>query len=517
MPERRAAWDDARLGAVALGVAAAVAVIAAFRLTGFARTSIFFVDECWHALVARMMAEAHGLVTTTTAMMAGRFHLDYPPLFHLLGAVGYAWAGPSAWVHVNIVVALTLLGLILIGPGRLLDPMQRASLALALMATPLFAMYSVRFYVEMLTAAVFFCSWWWFAKALRDARQLSSVTLDARQLSRVTLDGQRRDAVISGIATGLLVWTKQTGLLVLGLYAAFLAWTIIRGDRTHRTTAAWVVGVASIFAAAYLGITLGQGENPFLFAVSTRHQDVWSAAMEGVAVPRLLFLRTLRATWGVLPFVLMVLPIAVLVTNRRRDYPYAPLLVLLGILVAVFLIDRRLVERHTLFLLPLIAFLGVDALTRLGGRRGTQVGFVMILLVAVVHSATMPNYRVNFNPSRDFVEMARTIVQRTPPDSTIASVWWAELRYHTGRKVIWPVPNLDDPPVELFSEQSADAWHKRARARRLDYLLVDDRYVSERPALGFSRHTLAILDTLARDGRVKPVAQSGPLRLFQVL
>ena len=507
MPERRAAWDDARLGAVALGVAAAVAVIAAFRLTGFARTSIFFVDECWHALVARMMAEAHGLVTTTTAMMAGRFHLDYPPLFHLLGAAWSVWLGAPALLYFNLAVALALIALILIGPGRLLDPMPRASLALALMATPLFAMYSVRFYVEMLTAAVFFCSWWWFAKALRDARQLSSVTLD----------GQRRDAIISGIATGLLVWTKQTGLLVLGLYAAYLAWTILRGDRTRRTTAAWVVGVASIFAAAYLGVTLARGENPLLFARPTSHPEVWEAAMgAGVRVPHGVFFHTLWATWGVLPFVLMFLPIAVLVTNRRRDYPYVPLLVLLGILVAVFLIDRRLVERHTLFLLPLIAFLGVDALTRLGGRRGTWAGFAMILLAAVAHVVTMPNYRVNFNPSRDFVEMAWTIAQRTPSDATIASVWWVELRYHTGRKVIWPVPHLEDPPVELFREQSADTWYERLRARGLDYLLVDDRYVSEGPSLNFSRHTLANLDALIQNGQVQLVARAGPLRLFQV-
>jgi hypothetical protein len=141
----------------------------------------------------------------------------------------------------------------------------------------------------------------------------------------------------------------------------------------------------------------------------------------------------------------------------------------------------------------------------------------MILLAAVAHVVTMPNYRVNFNPSRDFVEMARTITQRTPSDATIASVWWVELRYHTGRKVLWPLPHLEDPPVELFSEQSADAWYERARAQGVDYLLVDDRYVSERPTLGFSRHTLAILDVLMQDGRVKPIAQSGPLRLFHVL
>jgi hypothetical protein len=495
--ERRTAWDDDRLGAVALAIAAALAVIVAFRLIGFARTSTFFADECWHALVARMMAEAHGLVTTTTAMMAGRFHMDYPPLFHLLGAAWSIWLGAPALVYFNLVVALGLLALILIGPGRLLDPMPRASLALVLTATPLFAMYSVRFYVEMLTAAVFFCSWWWFTKALRD--------------------GLRRDAVISGIATGLLVWTKQTGLLVFGLYAAYLAWTIVRGDRARRATAAWVVGIAAIFAAAYFGVTLARGENPLLFVVSPGHRDAWSAAMAGVAVPRLLFLHTLWATYGVLPLALLLLPVAVLVTNRRREYPYGPLLALLGILILVFLVDRRLTERHTLFLLPLIAFLGVDALTRLGGRQGTWAGFVLILLAAGAHVVTMPNYRLHFNPSRDFVEMARTITQRTPPDSIIASIWWVELRYHTGRKVLWPLPNLDDPPVELFHEQSADSWYERARARGLDYLLIDDRYISEGPVMAFSRQMLANFDALSRDGRVKPIARSGPLRLFQVL
>lgn len=498
MPEDPGERTDRRLGVVSLVIAGGVALIAASRLIGFARTAVLFVDECWHALVIRMIAEAHGLVTTTTAMMAGRFHVDYPPLFHVLGAVWSVWLGTSSLMYLNLAVALALLGLILIGPGTLLAPMQRASLALGLLATPLFAMYSVRFYVEMLTAAVFFCSWWWFANALRN--------------------GRRRDAMLSGIATGLFVWTKQTGLLVLGLYAVFLAWTIVRGDRRRRTMAAWVVGIASIFAAAYLGVSLARGGNPLLFAVPTNHPEVWEAAMgAGVRVPHGVFLHTLWATWGVLPFVLMLLPIAVLVTNRRSEYPYTPLLVLLGVLVAVFLIDRRLVERHTLFLLPLIVFLGVDALTRLGGRPGTWAGFVMILVAAVAQVVTMPNYRVNFNPSRDFVEMARTIAQRTPSDATIASVWWVELRYHTGRKVLWPLPHLEDPPVELFSEQSADTWYERLRARGLDYLLVDDRYISEQPSVvGFSRPTLANLDTLVQDGRVQSVARAGPLRLFQV-
>ncbi|MBI3606826.1 MAG: hypothetical protein HY207_02540 [Nitrospirae bacterium] len=498
MPEGRGERTDQWLGVVALVIAGVLTLIAGVRLIGFAGTSIFFVDECWHALVARMMADAKGLVTSTTEMMAGRFHMDYPPLFHLLNAAGYRWLGSTSLVYFNLVVAAALLALILIGPGRLLDPVQRATVALALLAAPLFAMYSIRFYVEMLTAAVFFCSWWWFALALRD--------------------GRRRDAVIAGIATGLLVWTKQTGLLVLGLYGAFWAWTVVRGNRAHRVTATWVVGLATILAAGYLGVTMARGENPLLFAVPTSHSEVWEAAMgTGVRVPHGLFFHTLWATWGVLPFVLMVLPLAVLGTNRRRDYPYGPLLALLGILVVVFLIDRRLVERHTLFLLPLLAFLGVDALTRLGGRRGTWAGFTMILLAAVAHVVTMPNYRVNFNPSRDFVEMARTIAQRTPPDATIASVWWVELRYHTGRRVLWPLPHLEDPPVELFSEQSADTWYERLRARGLDYLLVDDRYISEQPSVvTFSRRTLANLDVLVQDGRAQPIARAGPLRLFQV-
>ncbi len=494
MPEPAGGWYHQRAGWIALALAAVLAFVAGVRLIGFAGTSVLFVDECWHAMAARMMAEAGGLVTTTTAMVVGRFHLDYPPLFHLLSAVGYSGVGSSIFVYFNLAVAAALVALILVGPGGLFDPVQRASLALALVGTPLFTMYSLRFYAEMLTTALFFCSWWWFVAALRNDR--------------------RRDAVIAGMATGLLVWTKQTGFLVLGLYGAFWVWTFVRGDRAQRRTATWVVAVAALMAAAYVGVMLGRGENPVMFALPTNHPDLWSASM--VRVPFRVFFHTLWATWGVLPFVLLFLPVAVLATNKRHDYPYAPLVALLGLLVAVFLIDRRLVERHTLFLLPVIAFLGVDALTRLGGRPGTWAGFAMILAAALGHVFTMPNYRVNFNPSRDVVEMVRTIVQRTPPDATIASVWWAELRYHTGRQVLWPLPNLEDPPLELFNEQAAGTWYERARARKLDYVLVDDRYVSEGASFGMSWPLLANLDALTRDARVILLARAGPLRLFQV-
>jgi 4-amino-4-deoxy-L-arabinose transferase-like glycosyltransferase len=481
---------------VATAVALSLIALGAIRLSGFASTAIFGVDECWHALVARIMAVSGGWVTTTTDMMRGTFHMDYPPLFHLIGAGVYLFAGPQSWPYLNLAIAALLLGTIVLGRDSLVGPVERSGVALTLVATPLFAMYSVRFYTEMLTAAVFFVSWWWLALVLRDAR--------------------RRDAIVSGIATGLFVWTKQTGLLVLGLYGVIWAWIMIVGPGSTRRAMTWLVAIATLFAVAFLGLMWGRGENPLLFAMPTSHPEVWSAAMgAGVRVPHGIFFDTLRSTWGILPFILLLLPFVAVGIRGWRDYPYFIHLLLAAVLIAVFLIDRRLVERHTLFLVPLIAFLGVDALARLG-RPALLAGCAAIAVFAAVHVATMPNYRVNFNPSRNFAEMMRVISTTTAPDATIATVWWVEVRYHTGRNVLWPLPHLDDPPVELFDAPTADQWYERLRNRRIDYLLVDARYVGEEMGLGYSRPLLAHVPTLVSQGHMALAAARGPLSLYQV-
>ena len=76
---------------------------------------------------------------------------------------------------------------------------------------------------------------------------------------------------------------------------------------------------------------------------------------------------------------------------------------------------------------------------------------------------------------------------------------------------------LGGSPGRALQRAVGRTWYERLRARGLDYLLVDDRYISEQPpVVGFSRPTLANLDALVQDGRVQSVARAGPLRPFQV-
>ncbi|MFZ5862936.1 MAG: ArnT family glycosyltransferase [Nitrospirota bacterium] len=478
-----------------MAVALSLTVINVARLTGFASTAFFSVDECWHALVTRIMAASGGLVTTTTEIMRDPYHLDYPPLFHAIGAALYNLFGPSAWFYLNIAIGATLLGFIVLGRNALVGPVERSALALALLATPLFAMYSLRFYVEMLTAALFCVSWWRLALVLQHAA--------------------RRDAIVSGAATGLLVWTKQTGLLILAVYLVVWCWVLAVGPTPKRRAMTWLVGIAGLFSVTYLGVMWIRGENPLLFLMPTRHAEVWASAMDAAQVPYGIFFDTIRATWGLVPMVLLAVPVALLVIRGRRNYPYLIHLSLLAALILVFLVDRRLVERHTLFLLPLIAFLGVDALSRFG-RPVLLSGAAVIALFATVHVVTMPNYRINFNPSRNFAEMLRVIASTTDPNATVVTEWWAEVRYHTGRQVLWPMPNLDDPPVDLFNASTADQWHERLRDRQIDYLLIDARYVSEEVGIGYSRPLLSLIPPLLAEGRLQLVAERGPLSLFRV-
>lgn len=485
-----------RTGLLALAVASVATVIAVARWSGFADIAMFFADECAHALVVRTMAETGGLTLPPNALMVGSLQFDYPPLFHILNTFTYLTMGPQAFPYVNVALAGLLCALVLWGPGGLWEPAQRASVALVLVGVPLFAMYGVRFYVEMLTALIFFCSWWWFARAIRDHRRL--------------------DAMVSGVATGLLVWTKQTGLLVLGFYGLFLLWNVVRKQAESRRTMVWLLGTAIPISIAYLVVAFAKGDNPLVFAFPTRHPELWAAAMKSVQVPREIFLDTLWATYGWLPAALLAAPWVVLATPKRQDYPHGPLVALVALVALIFWFDHRIVERHTLFLLPLVAFLGVDALARLAGPRGALVGFAVILAVSVFHLAMMPNYRVQFNPSRNFVQMSHLIKEQTPPNATILTMWWAETKYYTGRNVIWPAVNLDDPPVELWSARSKDDWYGLLRARGIDYLLVDERYLVQ-SGLGFSRRTVADTEALSGDGRVRLLGKIGAFRLYHVV
>lgn len=485
-----------RAGALALVAAGAVAVIALARWAGFVQIAVFFADECAHALVARTMAETGRLTLPPNALMAGSLHFDYPPLFHVLNALNYRVMGPEAFPYVNIVLAGLLFIVVLWGPGGLLDSVQRAGIALVLIGTPLFVMYSVRFYAEMLTVLIFFCSWWWFAKTLRDHRRI--------------------DAIVSGVATGFLVWTKQTGLLVLGFYGLVLLWSVLMRQAARLRVMLWLLGTAVPIVIAYLAVAIMKGDNPLVFAFPTKHPELWAATMKAVQVPRSIFLDTLWVTYGWIPVALLLAPLAVLASGQRRNYPYGPLVAMVAFIAIVFWFDHRVVERHTLLLLPLVAFLAVDALARLAGPRGVLAGVIVMLAVSVHHLVVMPNYRVQFNPSRNFVQISNVIKTQTPLEATILTMWWAETRYHTGRNVIWPSSNLDDPPVELWSAETENDWYTRLRARGIDHLLVDDRYLLEHPGMGFSRQTSAATQALTKDGRARLVAKKGALTLYQL-
>ena len=82
-----------------LGVAAiAIAVVAV--LTAQAGAARFFADECFHAHVARWIAD-HGALPRVLPEFYSGYAYAYPPLFHLIGAA-VAKSGTSSLITAGI-------------------------------------------------------------------------------------------------------------------------------------------------------------------------------------------------------------------------------------------------------------------------------------------------------------------------------------------------------------------------------------------------------------------------------
>ena len=111
----------------------AIAALAVFSLILLARNAshaVFATDECFHAHLARWIAEHHALPRVIPELYSGIPYF-YPPLFHLVGAVSVAVAGVGSLPYLNVVLLGALAALLFFAPlDRESRTAQRWTLAL---------------------------------------------------------------------------------------------------------------------------------------------------------------------------------------------------------------------------------------------------------------------------------------------------------------------------------------------------------------------------------------------------
>ena len=469
-----------------------------FQLYASLDTTFFWRDENKHAYICSLVFKNHQIPTILPDDLYGDYRWSYPPLFHILGAAYMAIAGPTRLKFFNLILLLIFLSSFYFLIRKHYGNNEAVVSCLLITLSPVLAMNTVRFIIEIFSMLCLFFSFFFFVIALKKA--------------------DRFYAAISGLFTGMLLLSKQIGFVVFGFYGLLFLWFFWK-DKENFKISLWVLGVSIVTYSPYflwaiynkveilkfLSIFLGLSEKP-----------EWSAAAlksfhkhdSGIIEFAMLFYKGN----GFLLSLLILLPLYHFIRTRFRDEPQNYIFFFLIYLALVMMAWHITNKRHTILLLPFIAFLIGYAINRItASKLIIRASIISLLLIAGYLTYHMPNYRQASNAPEDFVELTKFINEDTFSDARILILNKFDVIMYTKRPVIWPHAKLRSVPIELLEKQSADSLFKMLKKYKIKYIVIETLRIENVKSFHGGKYPLYFVRTcepLERQGKIVFVAMT---------
>ncbi len=458
-------------------------------------------DECFHAWVSRWIG-AHGTIPDAVPGLYGGFPYFYPPLFHLLGGLGFTFGGETGFRLVNVVVVALVLLVVAQGAARLEARGAARWGVAACVATSFLALHGVRLYVEALSTLL--------------------VTAAAMRLAATWRDARSGDAVQLGIAAGLAIVAKLSALVLPPLLAALAVVEFVRRNAPRGRALAIAAAIATGVAMPWLarcaerfGSPLypmaGRGVHPLLMQLNVRH-----------------FTPSPMALWSEMPHrfgiaILGLLLLAIAAAFARRRFPAELGMALGGLaLVAAAPLQAMLASRHLLPLVVAIGALAAVAAARLlaDAPRARRALDVALLACAAWAVLAMPRLRAveDLDEPVEMDAAFAAIRAHVPADETVLARETYDVLWYTGRPANWPVPfGQADPPVGLFLTSDPDSIARDLVRHRIRWvLLTDDAGPPRFDGGDWPQPVLDGLSALVRAGRAAEVWREEDHALLRV-
>jgi 4-amino-4-deoxy-L-arabinose transferase-like glycosyltransferase len=422
--------------------------------------TFFWADENKHAYVCAVVSEIKGIPKILPDDLYGGYRWSYPPLFHILGAVFLGIAGFDALKFFNltllIIFLISFFGLIRKHYGN-----NQAVVACFLITlSPVLAINAVRFTTEMLSMLFTFFSFIFLAISLKKADKIN--------------------AIISGLFTGALMLSKQIGFVILGFYGLLLLWFFWR-DKEKFKILLWVIGVSVGIYSPYLIWALYNKVEVlgFIFVfLGIMEKPEWSAtalksfakSSSGIKEFAILFY---EGNGIVLTFSFL-LPIYHFIKTRFKDEPQNYIFLLSIYLTVVMMAWHITNSRHTIILLPLIAFLAGYALNQITTKPLIIRALIVLLFINAGYMIyKMPNYRQENNAPAEFVGLSEVIEKDSSSDSRILCLRKFDAIMHLKIPAIWPHAKLNNIPIELLEKQNADDLYRLLKKYKIKFILIE--------------------------------------------
>jgi 4-amino-4-deoxy-L-arabinose transferase-like glycosyltransferase len=479
-----------------------------FQLYTSLDNTFFWADENKHAYICSVVLKTQGIPTVLPEEMYGEFQWSYPPLFHIIGATVQGTAGLAAIKYTNLIILITFFMSFYLLLLRYYSNTEALIACLLISFAPVVAINTVRFTTEMLSMLLTFLSFFFFLLALRETKT--------------------HFAVLAGISTGLLMLSKQTGLIVVSFYVLLLPWFLWKNTKKFKLML-YVIVVSLIIYAPYLIWTASNetGVLGFINLFMAKRPD-W--ALLGAKSFRRFdsglkeFVFLLHKGTGWIVIFSLLLPLYYFIRSRLKDTAAVYVLLLAVYLAAAMVVWHITNKRHVITLMPFIAFLFSYSLHRVLQKRLFRQGaLILLLIIAGYFAYHLPDYRQKYNTNgTEFKLIAETIKEDHSFSGRILGVNKFDILMYTQKPVIWPHPKLSSNPLDLFEKQSPDLLYSRLKNYHVRYIVINIQFVRNTDVFFGRNYPISFarnLEQLERKGKLvlEAISESKKFILLRVL
>jgi 4-amino-4-deoxy-L-arabinose transferase-like glycosyltransferase len=475
-----------------------------FQLYASLDNTFFWADENKHAYISSLVYKTHQLPTILPDDLYGDYRWSYPPLFHILAATFMGIAGPSALKFFNLILLLIFLPSFFYLIRKHYGNNEAVVACLLVTLSPVLAISTIRFITEMLSMLCIFFSFFFLLVALKNSDKFY--------------------AVISGLFTGLLMLSKQAGFVVFGFYGLLLIWFFWKHKENFKILL-WIIGVSVVtyspylvwaiynkvevvgFVSAFLGIT----EKPEWSAMTLKSFHKYDSGI-------IEFANLFYKGNGIFISVSLIVPLYHFIRVRFKDEPENYIFFLLCFLSFVMMAWHITNKRHTIILLPFIAFLAGYAINQIMTNKLIIRALILLLLfIAGYLTYQMPDHRQKSNGPKEFIDMAELIKEEDSSDARILSLRKFDTIMYSQKPVIWPHPKLNKIPIDLVEKQSAEKLLAVFKKYKIKYILIETPLIIKSDKFYGGRYPLYFVracERLERQGKIDFVAMTKSRRFI---
>ena len=480
-----------------------------FQIYSSLHETYFWADENKHAYICSLISNTYQIPTVLPEELYGGFKWSYPPLFHILGALFIGAAGFSALKFFNLMLLLIFLTSLYALIRKYYGQNEAVIAFLLATLSPVLVVNTLRFTTEILTMLLIFYSFFFILLALKREEKIFAIS--------------------SAIATGLLMLTKQVGIVFLSFYFLLLIWFLWKNKKSSKIML-YVVGISvgiyfsylvwvvyhKIEVYNFLSFFLGFGSKPEWASKGVISFRRYDSSLKEFAY---LFFKG----YGFVITFSLLLPVYHFIRSRAKDAPQNYIFVLSIYIALIMIIWHITTARHIIMLLPLIAFLCGYALPQIISNKIAIKAVILVLLIIAGYSAYhMPDHRKKYNAPQEFIKLAEIIEKNNTSSAKTLCIYKFDILMYTRKPVIWPHPKLHDAPIELVQKQKADKLYSLLKKFQIKYILIDTRRIIKSDAFQSRTYPLYFVRTcqqLERQGKValEAFSKGGQFILLKVI